>query len=272
MMEHMRNSFPSAIRHVNRSVAPSTEDTAVAQKKDVTPSVCPLCKGRGYGRHDVSYGHPDFGKVFPCQCKIAEQRERERHELVELSGITQLHRFKRATFETFNPDLPHVRNAYRTAKQFAACPMGWLVMTGPYGCGKTHLAVAIAKQRVDAGDSVLVQTVPDLLDHLRSAFSPASEETYDEMFKKMREVDLLVLDDYGAEQGSPWAKEKMFQLINHRYNQNLPMIVTSNNIGLEGVDPRVRSRLLDQEIVNLVNMVGARDYRLKGSDVDEEEE
>jgi len=50
-----------------------------------------------------------------------------------------------------------------------------LVLLGPYGCRKTHLAASVARHRVEVGDTVLVQTVPDLLDHLRSAFSPQED-------------------------------------------------------------------------------------------------
>jgi DNA replication protein DnaC len=106
--------------------------------------------------------------------------------------------------------------------------------------------------------------VPDLLDHLRGAFSPEAGQSYDERFEQMKRADLLVLDDYGAQNETPWATEKLFQLLNHRYNANRSTVITSNNMGLVGIDPRIRSRLSDRELVTVVRMEEARDYRVYG--------
>jgi len=129
------------------------------------------------------------------------------------------------------------------------------------GCGKTHLAVAIAKRCLEDGLTVLFAVVPDLLDHLRAAFAPTVEETFDEEFARMREVDVLILDDLGSEQSTGWATEKLFQLLNYRYNARLATVFTTNKINLEGIDPRLRSRLSDRRLVRTVNLVDAQDFR-----------
>jgi DNA replication protein DnaC len=269
-MEHIRKLIQS--RPVQKVTVIESEPRAIIPFPTVGSSKqpCSICKGAGYTRRDVQPGHPEFGKPLPCACKIAERKEKQQRNLVEVSGIISLERFRNASFETFNAKLPDVRVAYRQTRQFAAYPMGWLVLTGPYGCGKTHLAVAIANERIEAGDTVLVQTVPDLLDHLRAAYAPTAEQTFDETFQQMREVDLLVLDDYGAEQSTPWATEKLFQIFNYRYNKSLPMVVTSNNIDLEGIDQRIYSRLRDRNMASLIQMRHAHDYRIHGDQEDEE--
>ena len=267
-MDHMRSLLSRMRRTVESE--PANVRTVLALPTTINPEVCPLCRGAGYTRADVQPGHPQFGKPVPCACKLAQMKVQQQQNLMEVSGITVLERYKKATFDSFTFTLPSVKNAYRSAMQFAACPIGWLVMTGPYGCGKTHLAVAIAKQRLEAGDTVLVQTVPDLLDHLRGAFNPAVAQTYDDRFEEMKEADMLVLDDYGAQQNTAWANEKLFQLVNHRYNASLPTVITSNDTYLENIDPRVRSRLCDRELVNWIIMEGARDYRMHGDQSEED--
>jgi len=72
---------------------------------------------------------------------------------------------------------------------------------------------------------------------------------------------LLVLDDLGAHQSSPWASEKLFQLLNYRYNSQYPTVITANKGGLGSIDDRVLSRLSDVSLVNSVIMDGAQDYR-----------
>ncbi|HLZ64344.1 MAG TPA: ATP-binding protein [Ktedonosporobacter sp.] len=250
-MQHLRNLIRTF------GVRESTQTRGL--KPAITIERCPYCLGAGFTRSDVQPGHPDFGKPVKCVCKIAEQREKRKHELVERSGVLSLHRFKNASFESFRTNEPDVSVAYKQARQFAACPLGWLIMTGPTGCGKTHLAVAIAKARLVAGDTVLMQTAPDLLDHLRSAYK--SDVGFDETFRQLQEIDLLVLDDYGAELDTGWAMEKLYQLLNHRYNANAPTVVTSNCIDLVGIDYRVASRLRDRDIATLVQMREARDCR-----------
>jgi DNA replication protein DnaC len=77
----------------------------------------------------------------------------------------------------------------------------------------------------------------------------------------MREAELLVLDDLGSEQNSSWASEKLFQLLNYRYNSRFPTVITTNNLRLQSVDERIRSRLMDKSLVTEVIMDKAHDYR-----------
>jgi DNA replication protein DnaC len=144
---------------------------------------------------------------------------------------------------------------------FAQNPSGWLVLIGPNGCGKTHLAAAIANQSLSDGAVVLFTVVPDLLANLRATFGPTSTEAYEERFTKMREAELLVLDDLGAHQSSPWANEKLFQLLNYRYNSSYPTVITANKQGLSTIDERILSRISDTALAITIFMTGAIDYR-----------
>ncbi|MBN1260985.1 MAG: ATP-binding protein [Anaerolineae bacterium] len=230
---------------------------------------CPVCGGLGYVRLDVPVGHPDFGKLFPCACRAAEIRRHRTEVLRALSNLPDLERF---TFDTFSPDgqglspdrQQNLRRAYETTRDYAKAPRGWLVLRGGYGCGKTHLVAAITNACIEQGHAVLFITAPDLLDHLRAAFAPTSPQTYDERFDEVRTAPVLVLDDLGTEHSTPWALEKLFQLLNYRYMSRLPTVITTNH-DLEDLEPRLRSRLADMELVQIVTIL-APDYRQSGVD------
>ena len=81
-----------------------------------------------------------------------------------------------------------LKRAVDLCRRYAANPEGWLVLTGEYGCGKTHLAAAIANQRAASGEPVLFIVVPDLLDHLRATFGPASQVRFDKRFEEAWQV------------------------------------------------------------------------------------
>ena len=137
--------------------------------------------------------------------------------------------------------------AVTATREYAEQPYGWLVIMGHNGCGKTHLAAAIANKAVKQGSAVFFAVVPDLLDHLRASFHPTAETAYDETFDQVRNAGLLVLDDLGAHKSSPWAEEKLYQIINYRSVSRLPTVVTTDLDvrRLEEVHPRIYARILD---------------------------
>ena len=148
-------------------------------------------------------------------------------------------------------EVQSLEKAVKASTSFAAKPRCWLVLTGPYGCGKTHLAAAIANSLADKGNPPLFIMIPDLLDHLRATFSPSSSISYDRRFDEIRTAPLLVLDDLGAQSTSPWAREKLHQLFNYRYNAELPTVITVAVDMLESIDERLRVRLLDERLCTI---------------------
>lgn len=147
-------------------------------------------------------------------------------------------------------ELKSLEKALKAATDFAKKPRGWLVLTGSYGCGKTHLSAAIANALADRGSPPLFIVVPDLLDHLRATFSPNSSASYDRRFEEIRAAPLLILDDLGTQSMTPWVREKLYQLFNYRYNAELPTVITTADT-LEEMDARIRSRMLDARLCTI---------------------
>jgi DNA replication protein DnaC len=87
-----------------------------------------------------------------------------------------------------------LRRTVEGVQRFIDEPRGWLLIQGGYGCGKTHLAAAIANACLGKGLPAIFINVPDLLDYLRGAYNPNAEETYDERFNEVRDAALLILD------------------------------------------------------------------------------
>lgn len=237
-------------------------------------NVCPICHGLGFITRDVPVEHPDFGRAIPCECK---QEELESARLADLRRASNLGMLSQMTFDSFLPDgiglnaqkQRNLRQAFQQARRFAEEPNGWLIFKGAYGCGKTHLAVAIANYRVERGEPALFVVVPDLLDHLRAAFNPAAEVAYDERFNSVRETPLLILDDLGTHAASPWAQEKLYQIFNYRYNAQLPTVITTNH-ELEEIDLRLRSRMVDPSLSTICTIL-APDFRRAGAGGDDSE-
>ena len=225
---------------------------------------CPFCGGLGYLRADVPVGHQDFGKIVTCKCRQAQVSKQVHKRLFSLSNLDELGHL---TFDNFEPrgriglsgyQADSIELASNQANQFAQSLQGWLLLEGRYGSGKTHLAAAVANFVVDLGVPTLFLTVPDLLDALRFSYEDP-ESTFEKRFEEIRQIPLLILDDFGTQNATPWAQEKLFQIVNYRYINRLPLVITTN-LALEEIEGRIRSRLMDPELVTRVEII-APDYR-----------
>ncbi len=192
-------------------------------------------------RKAVPLGHPDFGKAFPCRCTLEEDEEARRQRLQRFSNLRHYLGVTFQQLEAQERGSAYAR-ALEEARSFAEGPEGFLVITGPSGSGKTSLAAAVANLCIERGILALFIGVADLLDHLRAAYRPEAETGYDQLLEQLRSVPLLVLDDLGGQQSTPWAEEKLFQLIDHRYSARLATVVTLA-VPLSRLDPRLRTRL-----------------------------
>jgi len=216
-----------------------------------------ICQGTGWFTLDVEIGHPLFGQAIPCICRQNTLAKKRAERLRERSGIPD-DRLREWSFASFRPDLSRpltgqsredcraaMAQAVRHCRRYAQELKGWLVLVGGVGSGKTHLAYAIAAAALQRDVGVYAATTPDMLDMLRASYG---DDSFDLTFHRLKSVELLVLDDLGTENAKPWAVEKLYQLINHRYTCHLPLVVTSNvplaEVG-RAADSRVLSRLME---------------------------
>ena len=224
-----------------------------------TQSFCDRCGGLGWYTVDVSVSDPDFGSAQTCECQEGRFTREGNQRLLRYSNLGQLSRF---TFDSLTSPQGSdpvaaalFEEALVSASQFADSPRGWIVLAGPHGSGKTRLAAAIANRLIERGHVALFMDIPDLMDHLRSSFGPTSEITYTELFERVRAAPFLVLDDVGRTTYSPWALEKLQQIVNHRFNAELPTAFTTST-ELSRLDPYLRARMQDPDLSRILFLKG----------------
>jgi len=227
------------------------------------------CGGLGYIRIGVPLDHPLFGKAVPCVCQRDERAAIVAKRMREMCGLTDeiLQRFKLEKFNVSRvhpeSERPAVQDVLERCYEFARDPRGWLVLVGPYGTGKTHLAYGIVSELLKNGIGVFASTAPDMLQVLRQGFGEEGE--YEKRLKTFREVAVLVIDDLATERGTDWAIEQLYSVINHRYEANMPMVVTTNVHPEDSqgrIEPRIASRLMDWGLSD-VRVLKLEDYRRK---------
>lgn len=165
----------------------------------------------------------------------AEQYRRQQARIQRLLGSSGIKkRFQQRRFENFLADTPARRKAFSIAKEYAdtfdrhRVDGTGLYIEGTNGTGKTHLAAAIAMQLItERKIPVICKTAGDLLLDIKSAFDKegASEAQVLDIYKK---VELLVIDDLGKEQCTDWSISTLYSILNDRYEEMRPTIVTTN--------------------------------------------
>ncbi len=170
--------------------------------------------------------------------KAAEEEEKRRKAMQEKisrllgqSGIKK--RFQQRTFPNFRCDTAGRKKNYSIAKEYAdnfayhRARGDGLYIEGTNGTGKTHLAAAIALQLINEGIPVICKTSSDLLLDIKKAFDNEYVKEH-EVLDIYKKVDLLIIDDLGKEQCSDWSMSTLYSILNDRYEDMKPTIVTTN--------------------------------------------
>jgi DNA replication protein DnaC len=247
----------------------------------MTPAACPLCDGSGWQYRVIPYREP---RVTRCPCW------RTAHHRARLAGAGIPVKYAAATFDTFRAYSPNLIEARRItqawAESYPAIPRRaddtagrGLVLSGPAGVGKTHLAAVLLKHVIaTTGCWGLFYTTKDLLWQIRQSYNPTIQTTELEVLRPIMTCDVLVLDDLGEERVSEWVAETMSLIVNTRYNANKPIICTTNYADVDDPEEvngllwrvgfRIHSRL--HEMCEFVELQGAsyRDLPPNGTEAD----
>ena len=232
---------------------------------------CPICQGSGWkvvertaagaqalaaaatARAGSSIGEPKMVWAVPCDCTAGDRTERA------LARARVPERYRHCDFESYDKDLPY---DHRSADELAAwnrslaqaklTVQGFvrefpnntehgLLLMGPCGVGKTHLAVAALKEIVLRGHNGLFYDYRELLKEIQDSYNPESQATEMSVLEPVLTAELFLLDDLGSSKPSAWALETVGHILNTRYNEKRFTIITTNYVDAES------RKLLDSE-------------------------
>jgi DNA replication protein DnaC len=209
---------------------------------------CPVgtCDGSGWIVDDAEVAHP-------CECR--ERRATQaRHR-----GVNQTlpARYRSVSFDA--PPVSDMARDFqsRTVVQQVRAYVDnlddkiaegrGLWITGDVGTGKTTLAMLVSRHAIEAGKSVAIYSLPRLLARIRRTYDADSrEDSYLAFFDRLTSVDLLHLDDLGAEKQSDWVLEQLYAIVDERYQSQRAMLVTTNLVDVEELEKQVGERTVSR--------------------------
>ncbi len=215
------------------------------------PARCPhgRCDGSGFLYDE------ERRRARDCSCRPARLARRK---AAAVAGRVP-RRFREISFERepvvgIERRSPHVvravREYVRTVSDKLAAGRG-IWFRGDVGTGKTTLAMLISKSALEAGHTVAIYSLPRLLANLRDTYDDDAALTLGGLIDRLCAVDLLHIDDVGAEQSSPWVLEQLYTIVNTRYEDGRAMVLTTN---LE--DEGLREQIGDRTVSRLFEMCG----------------
>jgi DNA replication protein DnaC len=223
-------------------------------------AICELgvCDGSGWIEVDEQ-------TAKPCGCRAIKARKAASRRLG--TGIPKRFRgvgFDRQPIADMDPALVReIRLWVRAIDDNLEQGKGlWLF--GDVGTGKTSLAMLVSKAALEGGHSVAIYSMPRLLADIKDTYEDRSDSSYMELFERLVGVDLLHIDDLGAEKRTDWVLEQLYAIVNERWQEQRSVVVTTNLTDVDElraqIGPRTVSRL--HEMCDLIPIMG-RDRRMQ---------
>jgi DNA replication protein DnaC len=216
---------------------------------------CPkgVCDGSGW----ILDEEADLAR--PCECREIRINRASSRRIG--SGIPR--RFRTVSLDS-NPirDLPpeilrQVRHFIGDIEQNLDRGRGFWFF-GTVGTGKTSLAMVISRAAIEAGRSVAIYSMPNLLADIRATYEEGSGRTYIDLFRRLTQVDLLHVDDVGAEKTTEWVLEQLYAIVNERWQQQRSMLVTTNLTDSERLREQLGARTVSRlsEMCDTIPIMG----------------
>lgn len=234
-----------------------------------------------------------FGRMVRCICKCEaakrdreEELERQKEKQRRIDKIKQTsllgEKYKNVSFENTDTSNPEFNKIYLRCKKY--CEVAHKVLDrgigiylfGTKGTGKSRLTACMANELMNQYYTVLYTNFSEISKYIRGTFNRTSETEYD-FLERLTNIDFLFIDDFGTELVTKndqdlWLQEKVFEVVNKRYNNNKPIIFTSNYSLRELAEDRgVADKTIDRinEICTVMKLEGAS-YRRVVKDKREE--
>jgi DNA replication protein DnaC len=229
-----------------------------------TPETCAfgLCDGTGFVVDEATR------VAQPCRCR--PQRV-ERRRARSLSAVIP-RKYRGASFDRAPvtdmpaPQVQVVRRFVRDIDGNLDSGRG-LWFYGSVGTGKTTLAMLVSRAALDAGRSVAIYSLPRLLAKIRSTFEEHADSSYDDFLDRLAAVDLLHLDDVGAERTNDWVLEQLYTIVNARYEEQRSMVITTN-IEMQKMAAQIGERTVSRlkEMCEPLHLYGEDERKAYGKD------
>lgn len=248
------------MENTNASASISSEDEIkrvwTAAELGVKPVCCPICGKEKTWRKGTFYGGIRLQIPILCPCEVEFEKECKRQEeaaakqdrikrIMAMSNLGE--RFVNATFSSWH-DLPGTGQCFQAIRDYAEefdkeTETGYCIYGRP-GNGKSHLAAALVNRVIQRGFTAVFIEVPDLFSRIKATYDGEGSE--DAILRSLASCDLLVLDDAGAEKPTEWVREKFYQIINARYKNHKPVVITTNTTDMAGLEDIIGFRAYDR--------------------------
>jgi DNA replication protein DnaC len=209
---------------------------------------CPVgaCDGSGFVIDEATNG------AVPCECRPARiNRARARTLSAVIPKRFRGVSFDRAPIVDMDPEIVRVVRRYVEAVDGNLDAGRGLWFTGDVGTGKTTLAMLVSRAALDAGRSVAIYSLPRLLAEIRKTFDEGAQRSHLGLLERLAAVDLLHMDDVGAERTSDWVLEQLYSIVNARYEDERAMIITTNLDHAE-----LREQIGERTVSRLIEICG----------------